>query len=223
MSRILALVEGHTEKKFVKEILQPYLSTKNVYISATLLGTGRGAGGVGPYQRFRRDILNHIKQGGMDYYTTMFDYYGMPNTWPGRDESRAMNYKAAAQVIEKGILDDITAELGDSFNPTCLIPYIQMHEFEALLFSDPEKLARSSAYLRAIDPLTKILEEAGEPEAINDNTETAPSKRIQKHIRSYQKTINGIIAAKEIGIETMREKCPHFRGWIDKLESLGSN
>lgn len=222
MSRVLALVEGSTEKKFVMEVLGPYLSFKGVYLSATLLGRGRKMGGVGPYIRFRGDMLKAIKQGSANYFTTMFDYYALPDDWPGRRQAKKEDFKSAAGTIERAILEDISMELGDSFNNELLLPYIQMHEFEALLFSNPVDLAASSARSDQANQLASIVEDAGEPEAIDDSPETAPSKRIKKVAPGYQKTVNGIIAAKKIGIAEMRKKCGHFRQWLEKLESLGN-
>ena len=59
------------------------------------------------------------------------------------------------------------------------------------------------------------------PEEINDNSETAPSKRLLKVFANYRKLFHGLIAAKRIGIDAMRKECPHFAQWVEVLESLG--
>ena len=50
--------------------------------------------------------------------------------------------------------------------------------------------------------------------------ETAPSKRIEKFNKRYKKTVTGIAIAKEIGLPTIRKKCPVFDEWLTKLENL---
>ncbi len=40
------------------------------------------------------------------------------------------------------MLKDIAAELGDGFRQDLFVPYVQLHEFEAMLFAAPGELAR---------------------------------------------------------------------------------
>lgn len=68
--------------------------------------------------------------------------------------------------------------------------------------------------------LCEILRLAGEPENINDNPETAPSKRLLSLYPSYSKTINGSVIFNKIPLSHIRNKCPHFNEWVTKLESL---
>jgi len=93
-----------------------------------------------------------------------------------------------------------------------------VHEFEALLFSDAEKLAE---HLK-IKPqsIKDILIECGDPENINDSSQTAPSKRLENLYRRYKKTTTGIAVARAIGIDKMREQCPIFNGLLNKIEFL---
>jgi hypothetical protein len=58
------------------------------------------------------------------------------------------------------------------------------------------------------------------PEDINDNPQTAPSKRIRKIYPSFQKPTDGVIIAKNIGINAIRKECSHFNKWLTRLESL---
>ena len=55
---------------------------------------------------------------------------------------------------------------------------------------------------------------------IDDSRTTAPSKRIEALVPGYQKPVMGTLAAQEIGLQTMREACPHFGQWIARLERL---
>ena len=217
MSRIRILVEGQTEETFVNEILNPHFNQMGIYPHAFLF---RKKGGSFAYQKVRKEILNSLKEDNTRICTTMVDFYGMPTDWPGRMESQSCrNYQDKAQRVEQALSEDILAQMDDSWNPTQFIPYVQMHEFEALLFSDTSVLAASNS--RISSQLERILQSFSCPEEINDNYNTCPSRRIKQHIKNYVKTLDGINTARKIGLQTMREECPHFNDWISKLESIG--
>jgi hypothetical protein len=214
MVRVHVLVEGQTEETFVGNILRPHLNQRRIYLYPRQLGKPGHRGGVGEYQRARRDILATLKQERGTVCTTMFDYYGMPASWPGR--------KTAAgrpEVIEEAILADVAAALREGFDPARFIPYVQMHEFEALLFSAPDVLA---AGLESVDEpsVLQIRDQFQSPEEIDDSSATAPSKRIESLDASYQKVSDGILIAQRIGLNAMRVQCPHFHEWMGKLEAL---
>ena len=59
------------------------------------------------------------------------------------------------------------------------------------------------------------------PEEINDSPETAPSKRVEALIPGYQKPLMGTLAALEIGLEKIRDACPHFNNWLSQIEAFG--
>lgn len=151
-------------------------------------------------------------------FTTMFDLYALPEDFPGFDDARRLvdPYQRVA-FLEAALATDVDDHR--------LIPYLQLHEFEALLFCDPEKF--DWEYLeheQAITRLVEIAEAHDGPELINDDPETAPSKRIVRHIPEYafQKASAGPLIAQRIGIERMRERCPHFAEWLGRLEALAS-
>ena len=142
MSRVRALVEGQTEQAFVKEVLAPNLGIQSVFVLATMIGKPGRRGGVRAWSVVRSDVVATLKQNRMVYGTTMFDYYGLPPDWPGTTQARsATPYTNAANAIEQALLTDVCNELGRSFDPRRFIPYVQMHEFEALLFSGTRVLA----------------------------------------------------------------------------------
>ncbi len=221
MNRVLILVEGQTEKKFVKEIMSPGLAPKNVFLTARLTGKPGHKGGVRQYQSIRKEIIALLNQNNSVYCTTMFDYYGLPKNWPGRAQVQGLSLHQIPKVIETAIHEDIINTMGESFDRRRFIPYIQMHEFEALLFSNPDVLAETIQQPALSEIFQSIVENSGSPEAINDNPETAPSKRILALYSGYQKVLHGSISAQRIGLTAMRSKCPHFSEWITKLESIG--
>jgi hypothetical protein len=213
-------VEGQTEETFVNDILSPHLNQMGVYPHAILF---RKKGGSFAYQRARKEILNSLKQDSTLICTTMVDFYGMPPDWPGRTESKAwQNYRGKAQTVEQALSEDIAAQMGSSWNRAQFIPYVQMHEFEALLFSDTSILAESVGETKVSAQLEHVLQSFSCPEEINDNYQTCPSRRIKQHIADYVKTVDGIIAACKIGLPKIRRKCPRFNAWVTKLENLGN-
>lgn len=219
--RVLAFVEGSTEEKFVREVIQPSLESKDFSIVATTPGRPRAQGGVPRWKLARKDLLRYLKEDTDRIVTTMFDYYAMPSDWPGRKEaSREGKISKKAETIEKAIQTDICCELGEPFNPARFLPYVEMHEFEALLFSNTKVLAETVLRPDLEIKFDKIVAECGGPEGIDDSPHTAPSKRICALAPRYQKAVDGIIAAKKIGLTIMREKCPQFAQWLAALERL---
>ena len=222
MSRVRALVEGQTEQAFVRAVLAPHLGACGVSITATMIGKPGRRGGVRPWPVVRNDILATLKQDNAICCTMMFDYYGLPPDWPGRSEARRKRQVSTkAEAIEQAIYADVCDELGESFDGARFLPYIQMHEFEALLFSDTGVLAEAMQRPHLRSRLDAIVQECGKPEGIDDDPETAPSKRIRTIVSGYQKVLHGIIAAKRIGLPAMRERCPHFAEWLEALERFG--
>lgn len=225
MSEVVAIVEGQTEQTFVRDQLAAHLGLRGTIIWAVLPGRTRKQGGVKEWDVTRADIIRTLKEGR--YCTTMFDYYAMPESWPGRAESKAQPWSQRASYVEAMVLSDITAAMGDNFNPLQFIPYVQLHEFEALTFADVNVLADVTTPLAAIplvDGLAQhyqsVLDAAGHPEAINDSYETCPSRRIESRMPAYRKRVHGPIVTKRIGLDLLREKCTHFATWLEKLEAI---
>jgi hypothetical protein len=219
MVRVHVLVEGQTEETFVKSVLQPYFNQRETYLFPRLIGKPGHKGGIGEYPRARRDILAAFRQETGAFCTTMFDYYGMPSSWPNRETASQQPFTNKAVTIEEAILADIAGELGTGFNRVRFIPYVQMHEFEALLFSDPKLLA-NGLELSDDAAVQGIRDQFHCPEEINDSQQTAPSKRIMGLNPGYAKVLDGVRISQKIGLNVMRAQCPHFNGWIEKLEAL---
>jgi hypothetical protein len=98
------------------------------------------------------------------------------------------------------------------------LPYFVMHEIEALYFSCPATLAAKIGV--DVAKVEAVVLECGEPEAINHESETSPSHRIEKLGGSFRKTSTGIAIANAIGLPKMREKCPLFDHWLSMIEAL---
>ena len=217
--RALAFVEGQTEEKFIKEIIAPVLVAKDIFIVATTPGRKRSQGGAQSWDPIRRELIRYLKEDRDRFVTTMFDYYGMPTNWPGRDAAGRKPFNLKAATIEDAMMDDLAKAMGSAFNRQHFIPYVQMHEFEALLFCDPDALGRVIPDQNITDDLQRIATKFSTPEEINDDPDTAPSKRIIRLAPKYQKVLHGSIAARKIGVDLMRGKCRHFNDWLNRLES----
>lgn len=94
-----------------------------------------------------------------------------------------------------------------------------MHEFEGLLFSDATKLGSGIGRPDLSPHFQAIREQFATPEEINDSPLTAPSKRIISLLPSYEKPLMGTLAVLEIGLDAIRQECPLFRAWIERLEA----
>ena len=102
------------------------------------------------------------------------------------------------------------------------IPYIQLYEFEALLFFSNVGFEFMYHNRLTIEDLNKIRNRYQNPEEINGNPNTAPSKQLisvieSREKRGYDKYIHGVEIAKRIGIETMIDKCPRFGHWVNQI------
>ena len=228
MARILVQVEGQTEETFVNEVLSPHLFQFHHYISARLIGNARQRarrGGICGWDAASRDIMTHLKSDANIYVTTMVDYYALPasgiGAWPGRAEAAAKRmYADKATVIHQALLDDITGRMDANFRPDHFIPYVLMHEFEALLFSDCQSFAQGIAKPELAGRFEAIRQDFTTPEEINDSPLTAPSKRVENLVPGYEKPLLGNLAILEIGLSAIRRECLLFGQWLTTLEKL---
>ena len=227
MTRLLVHVEGETEETFVNEVLRPYLLTRGyTQISARLLGNSRQRdfrGGIRGWNTASDDIIRHLKEDSGCVATTMVDYYALPQTgaraWPGRQTAGILPYAQKADTVQSALLADICEQLGNGFNPDRFIPYVMMHEFESLLFSDCARFGQGIARPDLTSKFQAIRDQFNSPEEINDSPITAPSKRVATLVPGYNKPLFGVLAILEIGLDAIRAECPHFRRWLERLET----
>lgn len=219
------LCEGQTELGFVETVLRPYLQNKGVTgVKGILITTNKkknARGGMLTYNHALTDLtlLQKTKIDG-DYerhiFTTMFDLYALPDDFPGFEKCKAIR-DPYLKVFN--LENDFAAAINDKR----FIPYVQLHEFEALLFCGIEYITRLyPGCEKRCEQLTDALRRVGNPELINNSPETAPSKRIIKAIEEdkkmhYNKPKTGKFVTYNIGIDELRTKCQHFNEWIEKL------
>ncbi|MCM1140315.1 MAG: DUF4276 family protein [Muribaculum sp.] len=221
------LCEGPTEATFASKVLAPYLRSFSIYVKPINLCTSKkkGAyGGVTNYTKIVND-LNPIFAGTRNsanethIVTTMLDLYAIPTDMPGYEiASHCRNPYDRVACLEQAFAEDV--------NNRFFIPYIQLHEFEALLFSDISKLA--IAYPEAQQEIDQLKAETdrigdGNPELINHGVNTAPSKRIIKCLAAkynYDKVRSGASVASQITLPVILSRCAHFREWIERIIAL---
>lgn len=228
MTRLNVIVEGKTERDFVDRTLAPHLRTNEIYarpilVSASSLRRSQDhLGGGGSFGKALRIIRNTLQNDSSAYCTTMFDYYGLPTDYPGVDSEEC---PPSARLYERiDFLEKCLAhEVGDTHR---FLPYLQVHEFEALLFTDVEVINRApglqSTAGSRLDDLRSIIDHFETPERIDDGEETAPSKRLQDLFPHCNKVVHGEMIAYDIGLSRIRAECPHFNDWVNQLESLES-
>lgn len=200
MVRLAISVEGQTEERFIQMVVVPYLQDREIYAQPLLLGD---TGGDVSLPRIKKDL--NILANSFDKVTTFYDFYG----FRGKDETESK------ETLEQKIVSCAAAPLRDR-----IIAYVQMYEFEGILFSSPDAIENSIQQSGLADWANSLLKEFGDnPEQINDSPQTAPSKRLMSKA-DYIKTVHGPNIAKEIGLNTLRDKCKGFGDWLNRLESL---
>ena len=227
MTRLLIHVEGATEETFVNLVLAPHLYRCGYsQVGARLLGNARPRdrrGGARDWPAARRDIVNHLRGDSGCVVTTMVDFYGLPQSgggaWPGRAAAATRPFPTKAKTLEDALRADICKQMCSRFDPRRFVPYVSMHEFEALLFSDCQAFARGIDRPDLAPRFAAIRSAFGGPEEIDDSPATAPSKRIADIVDGYQKPLHGSFAAAEIGLDKMRAQCPNFGRWLRCLEA----
>ena len=211
MTRLCIICEGQTELGFVKNLLVPHLQTFRIDAHPSLLKGRAGQRGGGNVSVLR--LGKHISREyhNSDFITTLVDYYGFKNA----------NGRLKAQ-LEQDILNEAQTHIGQRFQAYRVRPYVQMHEFEALLFSDISKFALLSGNWnnKSQTRLQRIYNAFKTPEDINDSAQTAPSKRLDDIFPGYSKISDGLLIAEDIGLAKIRQACPLFKNWIDQFEKL---
>lgn len=222
------LCEGQTEQGFVDDVLKPYLMLKGVTsVKSILVTTNKKKnvrGGLVSYQHALGDLSIMIKSNidgeyERHIFTTMFDLYALPNDFPGYEESYSIVDKySRVKSFERAFYNAVSC---DRF-----VPYIQLHEYEALVFCGLDYLSQmyegcESGIKRLKSDLLVV---NNNPELINDRPDTAPSKRIIKAIEGdgrthfiYDKPKAGKFVAQKVGIDELCKKCVHFNEWIVNL------
>lgn len=208
MKRLVFLVEGDTEILFINKLVIPYLYglgfTNSMHAQAVITNRKQNAkGGITNYFLLKNDLERILAQPNV-IVTTFIDFFRLPTNFPNytKDSNKI-------DQIEKGIHLDFE-------NQFYLIPYIQKHELEALMFSSMDGFNIVVDDPQEITQLEEVIANYQNPEDINNLPETAPSKRLFK-IFGYEKVSDGEMIFEAIDMQDIMSKCPRFNEWIQKI------
>jgi len=215
MKLVYISVEGQTEETFINTVITPHLP--QLQLIPKLLNTQiTYKGGIPKYSQVKKQLQSLLKDPRALAVTTMYDFYGLPKDFPGIATKPDQNGYTQVKHIEQALKADI--------NEPRFYPYLQLHEFEALLFVTPEITAQKLNFSKVeLKKLVTIRNKFSSPEEINNDATTCPSARILIIKKDYQKVFDGSRITKYIGLEAIRQSCPHFNEWLTWLESLGKN
>jgi len=223
--RLILYVEGLTEQIFVDRMLRHHLTGHGVKVERPILAARTPdpdgpRGGFTNWPAMEAD-LRDLFMGDADAnlrFTTLLDLYAMPPGVPGRPGVFGASSSA-------GETDAIESEIAAVLCEPRFVPYLQQHEFEALLLSHPPALATIfPGHVAEINSLAADVAGFTTPEDIDHGRNTHPGARIAKAIPEYYdlKASNGFWAAAEIGLDAMRAACPRFHKWLGRWEAWGA-
>jgi len=218
MKRALILVEGQTEERFVKDTLAPHFQSYELYLTPTLLTTKvvkngpNFQGGVTSFEKFEADMQRLLGGAGQGtLVTTMLDYYRLPDDFPGM-----ANRPVAIDLFTR--ISHVEQAIANHFHDGRLLPFLALHEFEAWVFSCPTTLPQVMVDVAKQTQFVGICNQYPTPEQINERPGHNPAARIVSLFPAYRKTLHGPTATNRIGLQLIRDRCPHFHEWLTKLE-----
>lgn len=218
MKRIIIICEGPTEQEFCKDVLQQNFNKRQIYLHSPAIK--KSGGGIVAWGILKKQIENHLSQEKKAYVTTLIDYYGIhpKHQFPGWDSAnQIVDKNKRIDFLEKAMKDALEPNLKHRF-----IPYIQLHEFEGLLFNNIEVFTNNipdQDFINRLE-LERTISNYPNPELINDTPQHAPLYRLSKLIKGYNKIVYGAILAESIGLIKIRNKSPRFNNWITGLENI---
>lgn len=229
MNYLHILCEGKSELVFASYVLSPYLIMKGIQVIPQALITNKrlnAKGGMISFSQAMRDLENMMRQfndgeKNRRLFTTMFDLYALPNDFPGYEQS--LRYKDYDQVSY------LEGEFNTFINKDNFIPYIQLHEFEALVLCNvPELVCMYPDAENELKQLETLIVDNynGNTELVDNGPNTAPSKRIIQALDGkyrYDKPQGGKLVTFSLGIPALRTRCRHFNEWLTKIENFQWN
>lgn len=224
MKRLYLTVEGQTEAGFATKVLTPHLAAFNVFLHPPRF-TGlhrrrRGripqGGLLNTFRHALADMKTWLKedQSPDARFSMMVDLYSLPQDFPGYEGGMArLDGRAKAEALQQSLAEVIA--------DTRFIPYLQCHEFEALVLADPNRISTIYDVPNAeMEALSRKCGAYASPEEINLGQQSHPKYLIKQRVRDYDETLAGPLLAEDIGLATLRVKCLHFGDWLTRLESL---
>ena len=216
MKRLIIVCEGATEQEFCQTVLSPYFYRKDILVETPTIK--HSCGGIVAWGTLKKQLIQHLNEEGV-IVTTLIDFYRIKDSFrfPGWMEAKTIEpYQTKMEYLFQQMAEDMQENLRSRF-----VPYIQLHEFEGLLFSDISAFKKNFSKKECdFQDIEFAISSFPTPEEINNGPNTAPSVRLKNAIKGYQKDIYGGFLADDIGLPTIRERCPLFNQWIERLESV---
>jgi hypothetical protein len=224
MKRLYLTVEGQTEAAFASRVLTPHLTNFNVFLfPPRFTGLHRRRRGRIPqggllntFGHALADMRTWLKEdpSSVARFSMMVDLYSLPSDFLGFGAGMARP-TGREQAIT--LQQSLAAEVEDAR----FIPYLQVHEYEALVLVDPRRIGSIYDATHAqLEALCKECSTYTTPEEINHGRQSHPKYRIQQRVPDYDENVAGPLLAEDIGLPTLRERCPHFGEWLTRLEQL---
>lgn len=219
--RIIIICKGQTEQEFCRKLLTPYFYARDIDIQCPLIKISKG--GIVKWDVLKDQVEKHLKEDGVAMVTTLIDYYGIEarHGFPRWEEGENIGDKNQRMTfLEEAMKAEIESDLNWRF-----IPYIQLHEFEGLLFNRIEVFESQFTPEEIVckEELIQTFNDFDNPEMINSGRTTSPGHRLKRIIKGYNKVVYGICLAEAIGIDNMKNKSPRFRQWIEQLIGKSPN
>lgn len=215
MRAIYIICEGQSEEEFVNTILRPHFNNYGIYdVRPILMSTSKGhKGGDVKFDRLKFNIEKLLNREHDVIVTTFIDYFRLKTDFPEFEVAQQKNNKyERVNILEQAIAAKI--------NHPRFTPYIQLHEFEGLLFSsDVGFECLTDIPTKNLNVLKAAVLEKNNPEELNDGELTAPSKRLEQLIPGFDKNkpFYGGIIAEFNTIRPVLERCTRFNNWVQTL------
>jgi len=218
LKKVLVLVEGQTEETFIRDVIYSFFMGKGICLCPVVIKTKRTKsgsdfkGGISSYGKIKNDLMRLLNDSSAVAVTTMIDFYRLPKDFPGKEKDLPNDCYDQVAMFEE--------QFSKNINNSRFMPYLSLHEFEALILVSPEEINKTIIKNTDWSELITAIQTAGSPERVNDGDTIHPSARILSKAPSYTKALHGSIITKRIGLDRIRTKCQHFNQWITKLENL---
>lgn len=208
MTRLYVVCEGLTEVNFVTQLLKPHLEAPDPSLLTVGAPSLKGNYTYAQLKKFVKNLLG--SPASLVAVTTMVDLFKIPGDFPGIAEVPTMAPVERVQHLQRHYMEDI--------DDRRFLAYLQLHEFEALLLADlPALIEQHPNRRKEIGDLAARLDrEFPSPEHVDRLR--PPSYWIKDAVPEYSKTVDGPITASRIGFPKLRERCPHFGLWLQRLE-----
>jgi len=224
---LFAVVEGQSESGFFKPFLAEHLALRGIDLHVPVIGRGGAKGGMlfRSFGQVCAELGDFLADRRRPWVTTFFDYYGLPSGGRlGWDFVPTAKARGGVTAIEDRLREGVREAaplLAERF-----IPYVQLHELEALYFAEPVTLSTVLESPQSAETFAAVVAKAGGCEQINDSPITAPSKRLQAVCPGYIKGRSSAAHAPRIGAKlsmaTVRGLCPRFHAWLEAIEGLAA-